>query len=205
MEILNDDRVEQMREFFTKFRAEIILIALSGVIILVSGALFLITPTQAKTSSVKARVEEKMDKRPQEKYVYVDIAGAVVYPDVYKLPENTRLKSLIEKAGGYSSKADIEQIAKNMNMSRTLSDQEKVYIPQYGDELAQSAGNEQVEDPLIHINTASIDKLNSLSGVGDVTAQKIIDGRPYSLLTDLVTKKIVGKALYEKIRDRIAL
>lgn len=204
MEFLDEERVEQIRRVISQFRAELILITLSLLIILASSALFLITPTQAKTPPVRVTAAEKLSTKAQEKYVYVDIAGAVLYPDVYKLPENTRLKSLIEKAGGYSQKADIEQIEKTMNMSRTLTDQEKVYIPKQGDGVAQVVV-EIEDDPLIHINSASLESLNSLAGVGDVTARKIIDGRPYTLLSDLATKKVIGKALFDKIKDQIAL
>lgn len=204
MEFLDEEKVAQVREFITQFRAELILITLSLFIIIASGGLFLITPTQAKVPPMKVSGEKKLSTRTQEKYVYVDIAGAVLYPDVYKLPHNTRLKSLIEKAGGYSPKADLERIEKTMNMSRTLMDQEKIYIPKQGDEGTQSV-QESEEDPLIHINTASLDSLNELAGVGDVIAQRIIEGRPYTLPTDLVTKKIVGKALFEKIKDQIVL
>ncbi len=204
MEFLDEERVEQIRRVISQFRAELILITLSLLIILASSALFLITPTQAKTPPVRLTAAEKLSTKAQEKYVYVDIAGAVLYPDVYKLPENTRLKSLIEKAGGYSQKADIEQIEKTMNMSRTLTDQEKVYIPKQGDGVAQVVV-EIEDDPLIHINSASLESLNSLAGVGDVTARKIIDERPYKLLSDLATKKVIGKALFDKIKDQIAL
>lgn len=204
MEFIDEERVEQIRRVFSQFRAELILITFSLLIMLASSALFLITPTQAKTPPVRVTAAEKLSTKAQEKYVYVDIAGAVLYPDVYKLPENTRLKSLIEKAGGYSQKADIEQIEKTMNMSRTLTDQEKVYIPKQGDGVAQVVV-EIEDDPLIHINSASLESLNSLSGVGDVTARKIIDGRPYKLLSDLATKKVIGKALFDKIKDQIAL
>lgn len=204
MEFLDEERVEQIRRVISQFRAELILITFSLLIMLASSALFLITPTQAKTPPVRVTAAEKLSTKAQEKYVYVDIAGAVLYPDVYKLPENTRLKSLIEKAGGYSQKADIEQIEKTMNMSRTLTDQEKVYIPKQGDGVAQVVV-EIEDDPLIHINSASLESLNSLAGVGDVTARKIIDGRPYKLLSDLATKKVIGKALFDKIKDQIAL
>ncbi|MGB4965824.1 MAG: SLBB domain-containing protein [Microgenomates group bacterium] len=204
MEFLDEERVEQIRRVISQFRAELILITLSLLIILASSALFLITPTQAKTPPARVTAAEKLSTKAQEKYVYVDIAGAVLYPDVYKLPENTRLKSLIEKAGGYSQKADIEQIEKTMNMSRMLTDQEKVYIPKQGDGVVQVVA-EIEDDPLIHINSASLESLNSLAGVGDVTARKIIDGRPYKLLSDLATKKVIGKALFDKIIDQIAL
>ena len=205
MDFLDEEKEQQIREFISQYRAELILIAISLCIILISGTLFLITPTQAKTPSIPAKVPDKTSKNLQEAYIYIDIAGAVMYPDVYKLPVNTRLKSLIEKAGGYSQNAHIDQIEKTMNMSRVLTDQEKVYIPKIGDEAPLPILESHNIDPLIHINSASIDSLNDLIGVGQVTAQKIIEGRPYKQLTDLVTKKIIGKALYEKIKDQITL
>ncbi len=205
MELLDEEKEQQVREFISDYRAELILIVFSVGIILTSAALFLITPTQAKSSQIPVKNDEKIFEKPQETYIYVDIAGAVLYPDVYKLPEKTRLKSLIEKAGGYSTEANLEQIEKTMNMSRVLADQEKIYVPKKGDEVVVTLTGSQEEDPLVHINSASLDKLNSLIGVGSVTAQKIVNGRPYKLPSDLVTKKIIGKALFEKIKDQIAL
>lgn len=139
----------------------------------------------------------------EESLVVVDVEGAIVNPGVYKIPSNSRLVDALAAAGGLSEDADRDYVQKNINLAKKVADGLKIYVPRTGEEvLSQTASDSN--GPVMNINSASQSELEALPGIGAVTAQKIIEGRPYSNISDLINKKVVGQAVFEKIKDKIA-
>jgi len=150
------------------------------------------------------------------KMIHVDVEGGVERPGVYGLPLGSRVDDAIRIAGGISSEVDADGLAKQLNRASVLVDGAKVYVPKKGE--VQGVVNSMSHNPdpllqrqttsqngLININTASENELDSLPGVGPVTAKKIIDNRPYQTLEELVSKKSLGQALFEKIKGKLSL
>lgn len=145
--------------------------------------------------------------------ITADIEGAVAKPGVYALPGGARVEDLLVKAGGFTKKADLDAAAKTLNRAAKLADGSKIFVPVMGQNIGSSqppAGSSgkssaSLPDGLVSINQSSASELESLPGVGPVTAGKIISARPYNTLEELVAKKAVGQALFLKLKDRLTL
>lgn len=138
------------------------------------------------------------------KQISVDVSGAVVNPGVYQLEENSRVEDAVLSAGGLAENANGEYVSKYLNMALKLSDGMKIYIPMAGETYSGGSSVAGVKTQ-VNINTGTQAELEALSGIGPVTASKIISGRPYSKIEDLLTLKIVSKKVFDQIKDSISV
>lgn len=204
--------LDLVRQKTRKYIVEVILIVVALVVGVGSFVLFLKSSIEIPPKN-KISFQDESDK-PSSKKIYAEISGAVVKPGVYELKIDSRLNDLLELAEGLSKQADKSYFARNFNLARYIQDQEKVYIPSTeeitkgffseNDPLQPAYQNSSAEkEGKININSASEKELDSLPGIGQVTAQKIIDNRPYQSVEELLDKKIVKQNVYESIKEQI--
>jgi competence protein ComEA len=144
--------------------------------------------------------------------IYVYVCGAVQNPGVYELDAGSRLYEAVDLAGGITDEAD----GTYLNMARLLSDGEQVVV--YTVEEAESIKEEEavavvkVEEAksgLININTADINELTTLSGIGESRAKAIIDYREkngaFNSIEDIKNVDGIKDGLFSKIKDNITI
>ena len=144
------------------------------------------------------------DEVEEVKYIYVDIKGQVMNPGVYKVEEASRLFQVIGLAGGVTSDADILAF----NLSMKLRDEQVIYIPSINDEYPMiTVIIENETNGIININTASLELLDTLPGIGPSTAQSIIDYREeygdFTNVDDLMEVPGIGETTLNEIREFI--
>jgi len=131
----------------------------------------------------------------------VYVSGAVAQPDVYTLPAGSIVKDAILAAGGATASADLDRI----NLALALTDQVHVHVPALGEPagVAPALPSKSGAPGLINLNTASLEELDTLSGIGPALAQRIVDHRPYRSVQELLQVAGIGPATYEKIKDEV--
>jgi len=165
--------------------------------------------TEDTANEVEYSEEEKGEDAVPLQVLFVDIGGAVENPGVYEVAKDTRLFEVIEMAGGLTEDADADRV----NRASFVEDGQKIIIPEKGSEIAgdltsASAAPADSGNGLININTATADELKTLSGIGDVTAEKIIEYRSsksFKSKEDIMSVDGIGSKTYEKIKDRITV
>jgi competence protein ComEA len=152
----------------------------------------------------------------------VDVAGAVLHPGVYHLPAGSRVADAITAAGGFGPRVDAPA-AQALNLAAPLTDGLQVRVPSRDDPPgggAASPGATSGKAPggnaagtgagagPVDLNTATSAQLDTLPGIGPVTAAKIIasrEERPFSAVDDLQTRKLVGASTFAKLAGLVTV
>lgn len=198
--------IPALETFFERYRLPL-LIAFLGIILVGAGILFL---GLAKPED-KIEIISSEEKNVQET-IFVDIEGAIEKPGVYELPSGSRMNDLLIACGGFSAEADREWAEKSLNKAQKLTDGIKIYVPKTGEtpksttsSTGLTGGTGNSSGGLVNINTASKSELEALWGIGPVTAQKIIDSRPYQTVEELLAKKILYRNVYQRIESQLTV
>jgi len=167
----------------------------------------------------------KKEKIKEAKKVRVDVKGEVVNPGVQELSSNLVVMDAINAAGGIKEDATLE----NINLSKKVTDEMVIYV--FNKELLEKESinnevvceipkcncetininndNQTTTNDKISINTAGIDELTSLNGIGESKAKKIIEYRekngPFKTIEDIKKVSGIGNSSFEKIKNYIKI
>lgn len=148
----------------------------------------------------------------------VDVGGAVLKPGVVRLSPGARVEDAIAAAGGFATKADAAQLS----LARLVQDGEKLIVPALASPTptrrpgatpepvsAEQPTDAPTDGTVVHINTATLEELDTLPGIGPKTAQAILDYRaangPFTSPEGLLDVKGIGESTLARLRELIVI
>jgi len=166
-----------------------------------SGGVFLLARSANSGGSVELVLPTATSAASVDVQAY--ITGEVRNPGVYNLGPMSRLVDLIDAAGGTTADADLTGV----NLAARVRDEDHWHIPRIGEAAPENPGESSGQTLRVDINTASIDELMTLPGIGQVRAQAIFDYReatgPFTRIEDLLLVSGIGPATLDALRDLI--
>ena len=139
--------------------------------------------------------------------VVVDVVGAVRRPGLYRLAHGARVADAVAKAGGVTARAQLELV----NLAAMIADGEQIVVPRKGTGAGAAGAGSAVPGAAsgpVHLNSATLEQLDSLPGIGPVTAQKILDYRQqhgaFASVDELDAVPGIGPARLEQLKDLVA-
>jgi competence protein ComEA len=174
-----------------------LVLALGGRLLLRSGQSAsvpaLVTPTELPAPAAQAKL-------------FVHVVGAVRHPGLYRLAQGSRVADALARAGGATRTAQLELV----NLAAPIADGVQIVVPRRGTGAASGGlgpGGTASAGP-VHLNTATLEQLDALPGVGPVTAQKILAYRQehgaFGGVEELDAIPGIGPARLDELRDLVA-
>lgn len=185
---------------------------IGGVLLLLVGVGGLLPKKEEAVEESEAVVTTVMAEKTEESttleaVIFVDIKGEVKKPGVYQMKVGDRVKDAIDAAGGLTAEADSQKV----NLAQRVEDQMVIVVPKVGEEAekipAGETRKEAAKDGKVNINTATVEELKTLKGVGEKKAEAIIEYRKkngsFKTKEDLMKVRGIGKKLFESFEERI--
>lgn len=225
-----DDLLEYLANIFEDFDFKKLIFPTIMILLYVAGFVYLLTIIKKDNKPIVNNIEtnniETIEK--EEEFIYVDIKGSVKKPGVYKINKDSRVIDAIEASGGITKEANTRFI----NLSKSLKDGDVIVV--YSDKEIDEAKKDQtvyIETPCvceevkndacykeendentnkkININTATIEELKTLNGIGEAKASAIIEYRKvkgkYKSIDEIKEVNGISESLFEKIKDSITI
>ncbi len=190
-----------MYELLPLGRRRLLIAGLALAIAVVLGVRHLAERGRPPAAAVAAEISD-VRAEPTPKLV-VHVVGAVRRPGLYRLSDRSRIADAVKRAGGPTRHADLPAV----NLAAPISDGVQVVVPArtHAPAGASSAGAAAAPGGPVHLNTATLEQLDALPGVGPVTAQKILDYRKqhgaFSSIDELDAIPGIGPARLEQLRE----
>ncbi len=162
--------------------------------------------------------EENVENDEEKNEIVIHIAGEVKNPGIVRINEGARIADIIEQAGGLTEFANIT----NINLAYIVEDGQKIIIPKQGEQeenkeyitsetgegiIQENGQSQSTGNTKININKAGLEELQQLQGIGEATAEKIIQYREehgdFKQIEDLKNVSGIGDAKFDAIKDSI--
>lgn len=180
-------------------------------------------PALSTSFSATSRAETSQPKtvtsasKSESDKIFVDIKGAVRKEGVYELTSGSRVTDVVKLAGGFTDDAD----KKSVNLAEKVADEAVIYVARVGEEItpastpsqakntAASGAQQDADSAQINLNTATLEELQTISGIGAKRAQDIIDYRDnnggFSSVDDLKNVSGIGEKTLEKLKAEVTV
>ena len=195
----------QIGGFIKKNKGLLKKVGILAVVAIIAGTV-MFSNNNKQSKEVSAESESLVTEETVVDKVWVDIGGEVKSPKVVELDDGSRVQDAIEAAGGLTSDADIT----NLNRAALVNDGDKIYVPAVGDESGVSgstSGGVSTTGGKVNINTADSEELQTITGVGPATAEKIISYREsngrFKAIEDIKNVSGIGDKTFEKMKESI--
>ncbi|MBS4949483.1 MAG: helix-hairpin-helix domain-containing protein [Granulicatella adiacens] len=185
---------------------------IAGILLLLVGVGGLLPKKEEAVEESEAVVTTVLAEKTEESttletVIFVDIKGEVKKPGVYQMKAGDRVKDALDAAGGLTVEADSQKV----NLAQRVEDQMVIVVPKVGEEAeaipAGTTNKEAAKEGKVNINTATVEELKTLKGVGEKKAEAIIEYRKkngsFKTKEDLMKVRGIGKKLFESFEERI--